>query len=187
MGFKSNYSQSTQTFDGLKPEGDYECIIVKIEEKTTRNGAKGLNFSMVIRNDVEQGYKNGYIFHTVWRKKNPSTYDEQVKGYNFGQLMAIAEACRLKDDKEYEYLEDFLTELNKKPLRVTLKHDDFNDRTYEKVSFFNPTVYPEVRHKFKEPVSNNTYATNTQSQSFASKSFDIPYEEDEISDEDLPF
>lgn len=187
MGFKSNYSQSSQRFDNLKPEGEYECIIVKIEKKTTRNGAKGLNFSMVIRNDVEQGYKNAYIFHTVWKKRSPSMYDEQVNGYNFGQLMAIAEACRLNDNKEYNTLEDFLTELDKKPLRVVLKHDDFNDKIYEKVDFVTPTAYPEVRHKFKETVSSNTYATQTQSQSFANKTLDVPYEEDEISDEDLPF
>lgn len=186
MGFKTDTSQAQQGYD-IKPEGDYECILIKCEERTTKNGATGLNFSMVIRNDVNQPFQNGYIFHTVWKRKQPTKYDEQVNGYGFGQIMAMAQACQLEDGKEYETLEDFLIELLKKPLKATLRHEEYNGRMQERVSFVNPTDYPEVKHKFKEPVSNNTYATNTQSQPFASKNLDVPCEEDEISDEDLPF
>ena len=41
---------------------------------------------MVIRNDVEQNYKNGYIFDTLWKKKEPTNADLQVKGYSYGQI-----------------------------------------------------------------------------------------------------
>lgn len=58
MGFKANWSEAAQP-DSLKPEGDYECLIAKAEERDYTN-SKGeektcLNISFVIRNDVEQG------------------------------------------------------------------------------------------------------------------------------------
>ena len=59
MGFKANWSEATQS-NSLKPEGDYECLIAKAEERDYTN-SKGeektcLNISFIIRNDVEQGY-----------------------------------------------------------------------------------------------------------------------------------
>ena len=45
MGFKSNQSEAFQ--NGLKPEGDYECIITAIEEHTTKKGSVGLNFAQL--------------------------------------------------------------------------------------------------------------------------------------------
>lgn len=56
MGFKANWSEAAQP-DSLKPEGDYECLIAKAEERdyTNSKGEKKtcLNISFVIRNDVE--------------------------------------------------------------------------------------------------------------------------------------
>ena len=85
MGFKSNQSEAFQ--NGLKPEGDYECIITAIEERTTKKGSVGLNFTLVIRNDVQgQKYGNSCLFHTIWKKHEPNENDMQVEGYNFAQL-----------------------------------------------------------------------------------------------------
>ena len=52
MGFKANWSEAAQP-DSLKPEGDYECLIAKAEERDYTN-SKGeektcLNISFVIR------------------------------------------------------------------------------------------------------------------------------------------
>ena len=112
MGFKANQSEAVQGSE-LKPEGDYECIITSCEERTTRNGATGLNFSLVIRNDIaEQKYKNAYLFHTLWKRKEPSEADMQVNGYSFGQVMALGKATGLPDGKDYESLEAYLQDLN---------------------------------------------------------------------------
>ena len=71
------------SLNSLKPEGDYECLIAKAEERDYTN-SKGeektcLNISFIIRNDVEQGYKNGHIFHTLWKRREPTENDKQVK------------------------------------------------------------------------------------------------------------
>ena len=106
MGFKSNQSEAFQ--NGLKPEGDYECIITAIEERTTKKGSVGLNFTLVIRNDVQgQKYGNSCLFHTIWKKHEPNENDMQVEGYNFAQLMAMGKAAKLPDGKEYDSLKAY--------------------------------------------------------------------------------
>lgn len=46
MGFSTDYTD-VNDFD-LIPTGEYEVIIKKIEERTTQNGATGLNLTLII-------------------------------------------------------------------------------------------------------------------------------------------
>lgn len=183
MGFKSNFSEANSG-GGIKPEGWYECVIAKIEERQTKNGAWGLNFSFVIRNDVQQGYKNGIIFHTIWRKREPNVNDAAVKGYNFAQLMAVAKAAQLTDGKEYETLEDFCNELFTKPLRVELYHEEYNGKPQERVRDFGSTAFPECRHVFKTAApKTDTYAAPVE-QGFAVSAV---YSGGSTGDDGIPF
>lgn len=173
MGFKFNSEEATQG-NGVKPEGKYECIINRIEKRTTKNGAEGINFSLVIRNDIDgQKYKNAYLFHTIWKKKEPTTADMQVEGYNFGQLMAMGKAGGLDEGKDYENLDEYLKDLNGKCILATLKHEEYNGKTQERVSFVEETKYPECKHKFKKKVESDGYAFENA--------------EETIDDEGVPF
>ena len=163
MGFKSNFSQADMG-NGIKPEGDYECMIVKAEERATKNGKLGLNISMVIRNDVQQAYQNGYIFHTLWKRREPTAADMQVNGYGFGQVMALGKAAKLPDGKDYPNLEAFLADLVGKPVLVTLKHEDYNGQKQERVHYLNPSAFPEVHHVMKTTASPSAYAAQQQTQ-----------------------
>jgi hypothetical protein len=186
MGFKVNFSKANSG-NGIKPEGWYECIIAKIEERQTKNGAWGLNFSFVIRNDVDQQYKNGYIFHTIWRKREPSTNDMAVKGYNFGQLMAIARVTKFTDGKEYETLEDLCKEMLNKPIRIELYHDEYNGKKQERVKDFAETAFPECRHVFKTAApAADTYAAPV-SQGFAVGGGDMQVFGGDSGDDGIPF
>lgn len=189
MGFKANQAEASQGSD-IKPEGDYECVIAKCTERTTRNGATGLNFALVIRNDIqEQKFKNAYIWHTLWKRRNPTESDMQVNGYGFGQIMAMGKAAGLPDGKEYESLEDFCKDLIDKPIRVTLRHEEYNGKMQERVSYVNPTKYPQCNHiqKQSSTTAENSYAAKPQQ--FANDTgvqtgfSDLP----NIADEDLPF
>lgn len=132
MGFKSNQSEAFQ--NGLKPEGDYECIITAIEEHTTKKGSVGLNFTLVIRNDVQgQKYGNSCLFHTIWKKHEPNENDMQVEGYNFAQLMAMGKAAKLPDGKEYDSLKAYCTDLLNKCIRVDLTHEEWNGKERERI------------------------------------------------------
>ena len=162
MGFTNDFSKAQQ--GGLKPEGDYEVLIVKAEEKTTKGGKVYLSLNLVIRNDVKQGYQNGYLFHTLWKRKNPTEADMQVNGYSFSQVMALGKAAGLPNGKNYESLADFLQELVRKPVLVHLVHDTYNDTERESIAWVNPTKFPEVKHvmKTKPDVNPDGYAQKPQ-------------------------
>ena len=149
MAFRTNTSKAQEGGTTLKPEGDYEVIIDTAEVTRTQSGKEKINIVYVIRNDVQQAYQNGLIFDSIWKKKSPNEDDQSIGGFNFGQLMAIANAAKLPDGKEYAGLDDFLAELKGKPLRVHLYHDDYNDKWYEKIDRHEPTTLTAVKHKAK--------------------------------------
>ena len=188
MGFKANQSEATQGSE-LKPEGSYECIIINAEEKQLQSGKLCLNLVYVIRNDIpEQKYKNAYLFHTLWKRREPTEADMQVNGYSFGQVMALGKAAGLPDGKDYESLEAYLQDLINKPIKVTIKHSEYNGKTREEVTYLNKTQYPQVSHIFKEKkTTQNGYAT--QQQQFANTSQHINYQAEDVipDDDDLPF
>ena len=159
--FKTNTSKAAESFD-IKPEGDYEIIIKSAEVKdfTRSDGSKTakISFQYVIRNDVEQHFKNGYIFDEIWKKREPNEDDLAVDGFNFGQLMAIAKAAKLPDGKDYDSVQAFLNDLVGLVMKVHLKHDVYNGKTSEKVDRKDPTAFPEVKHVWKTAAASGGYA-----------------------------
>lgn len=151
MAFRTNTSKASEGNFSLKPEGDYEVIIDAADVDVNKNGKESIKLVYVIRNDVEQACQNGLIFHSIWKKSEEKQNDDDksIGGFNFGQLMAVVEAASLPNDKEYAALEDLLSELVGKAMRVHLYHEDFNDKQYEKIHFHTPTNFPKIKHKAK--------------------------------------
>ena len=181
MAFRTNTSKAQEGGNSLKPEGDYEVIIDAAEVTRTQSGKDKINIVYVIRNDVQQKYQNGLIFHSVWKKKEPNEDDMQIGGYNFGQLMAIASAAKLPDNQEFAGLDDFLKALCGKAMRVHLYHDGYNDKYYEKIDLHQPTEYPEIKHKEKPKPNASGYAAPQTS--FAQAADKTP----QVGDDDYPF
>lgn len=187
MAFNTNY-EDVHDFD-LIPKGEYEVIITKIEEHTTQKGATGLNFTLIIRNDVEQKYQNRCIFHTFWKRKEPTQADMQVQGYSFKQVMQLAKAVKLPSGKSYETVYSLCDELGGKIMRVTVGHREYNGKTYEEVKFMSETQFPECKHVFKTAVTSDTVAERP-AETFASSgtSYGSADDYEEIlSDGDVPF
>lgn len=186
MGFRTNYDD-VQDYS-LIPVGEYEVIIQKIEERTTQKGATGLNMTLVIRNDVEQKCQNRTIFHTLWKRREPTQADLQVQGYGFSQVMQLAKSAGLTDGKEYESVYELCGDLVKRVIRVKVVHEEYNGKTSERVHYFNASKFPECTHKFKETVSADTVAPKKQEQ-FAGASVNVGGQEFEeiLSDSDVPF
>jgi hypothetical protein len=149
MGFSTNYENVNDDY-GILPEGDYEVIIRNIEERTTKKGATGLNLSLVVRNDIEQKFKDRYIFYTLWKKKEPTEADKQVQGYIFNQIMRLAKSAKLPNGKAYESVMDLCKDLMHRPIKVTLEHREWNGRQQENVKYVNASEYPNCKHVFKE-------------------------------------
>lgn len=183
MAFKSDTSKK-QEGNSLKPEGNYEVIIDSWQRRVTPNGAMSIGFTYVIRNDVEQGYKNGLIFHDVWKKKEPTPDDLEAEGYNYNQLMAIADAAGLPANADYESFDEFFNALVGNPVKVNLYHDTYNNKTYEKISKHLHTGFPNVAHKPKEKPGAAGYAAPSAAQfAAASAAPSAPNE----GDDDYPF
>ena len=189
MGFKINHKEATQGDFSIKPEGDYEVIIKGIEEKTTRNNKTGLNMKLLIRNDVpEQKFGNGFLFHTFWKRKEPTDLDNQVEGYSYGQIMNLSKAANLPDGKEYESLSEYCADLIDKCVRVTLKHEEYNGKMQERISYINETKFPDCKHVYKESqtVKSNGFASKPQE--FSNNPVQSSYPSVDIdNDDDLPF
>lgn len=169
MAFKTNSSKASEG-GNLKPEGYYETLIesAKIEDFTKADGTvtQRIKLKYVIRNDVEQKYKNACLFNDIWKKKEPNEDDISIDGFNFGQLMAVSDAVKLPDNKEYESVSALLAELVGKPVKVHLYHNFYNGKKYEKIDEHKPTDFPNAAHKAKAASHANTYAV-PPAQSFA--------------------
>ena len=182
MGFTNNYK--TASFDGFeaKPVGDYEVILQEFKEYTytTRDGidSRRMSIKMLIRNDVDQCGKNGFLFHTLFRRKYPNTLDKQVEGYSFDQIMFLVKNAGLPEGKNYESLEALLTDLTGKCVRVTMQHQgEYKGKPNEVITNIMPTMHPECKHVFKteQSAANDSFVAATHSTA------------SEFIDDDLPF
>lgn len=197
MNFTTNYD-NVGTGSDLIPEGEYECVVRTAALNSTANGTPYFDVRLVIRNDVSQKFSNRYIFHSLWKKKEPSEADMQVDGFSFAQIMALAKAAQLPAGKSYPGLNEMGKDLIGKPVRVTIEHNTYKEKTSERMKYVNETKYPDCKHVYKEaaPAANNQAYAQKPQQQFASAAVptvptataaDLSDFEEVISDSDLPF
>lgn len=193
MNFSTNYDDLGG--NSLLPEGKYECIVKDAFPSETKNGNPYLDIRLVIRNDVDQSYRNKYIFHSIWKKKEPSEQDKQVDGYSFKQLMSLANAAGLPSGKNYASVEELCKDFVGKCVNVEIEHDEYNGNTNVRVKYCNRSEFPNCKHVFKESapkVDNNTYQKPKQDAFAQPASVNMPNAdldgfEEIIGDGDLPF
>lgn len=145
--YKSDHNNTKSS--GLIPEGMYECIIRDVVDSVSKSGTEHLTARLIIRNDVEQGYQNKYIFYDIWKTR--ATGD-----YNMQKFNELGKAARLENGKTYASYKDFFDELKLKPVAVTVHHETFNNYTSVKVSNIDETAYLDVKHdmsKIKDKVT----------------------------------
>jgi len=169
MNFTTNYD-NVGTGSDLIPEGEYECVVRTAALNSTGKGTPYFDVRLVIRNDVSQKFSNRYIFHSLWKKKEPSEADMQVDGFSFAQIMALAKAAQLPAGKSYPGLNEMGKDLIGKPVRVTIEHNTYKEKTSERVKYVNETKYPDCKHVYKEaaPAANNQAYAQKPQQQFAS-------------------
>lgn len=124
MGFSTDYEDNK-----IIAMGEYEVIIKDFKERTTKTGKTGMNFKLAVRDDVEQPYKKAVIFHTLWKRKEPTQKDMQIGGYGFNQFMYLAKCANIPSGKSYETIYDLCKDLVGKCIRVNIIHDTYNGYT----------------------------------------------------------
>lgn len=185
MGFSNNYKEARENTFNNKPEGEYEVIIKQIEEHSyMKDGVSKsrLSLKLLIRNDVDQPAKNGYLFHSYFQRKTPTTQDFYTHYFAFSQMMWLSQQAGIPDGKNYETFEEFCQDLIDKCIRVKMEYD--NDRAYngnpqEKITAIIKTQYPDCKHVYKDSTTANSSGFAAGAQSFKSA--------DPLDDEDLPF
>lgn len=157
--------------DDLIPEGKYEVVVKSAGIGSTPWGTEYIDLPLIVRNDVDQAYKNKYIFYHLWKKKDPDEMDKTCNNFSAKQIFKLCKAVGIPEDKNFESLDEMLAELAGKPLLVGIKHDVYNEKKQEKISFTDITNFPECKHEFKK-----------DNEKLENKSVEVTVDED-----DLPF
>lgn len=146
MAFSLDYSKT----DNIIPEGKYECIIENIYENITPGGTVYIDIPLIVRNDIEQKYKNAHIWHAIWKKKEPNQADEACGGYSSYQINALSKAAGLPAGKQYAGLAEWMEDLKGKLLIATIKHEEYKGKQQAKVYSIANTLHPDCKHVFKK-------------------------------------
>ena len=149
MGFEIKHEESN-TSNAIMPEGEYEVIIKSALEDVTKGGTQYINIPLIVRNDIDQTYKNAYVWHVIWKVKEPKDADKACSGYSSWGIQSISKATGLQNGKKYAGLQDWGADLVGKLLRVTIKHEEYNGEMQVKVRYCNPSKFPECNHIYKD-------------------------------------
>ena len=146
--FEINHNEAS-TGGGIIPIGEYEVIIKSALEDVTKGGTPYINVPMIIRNDIEQPYKNAYIWHSIWHVKEPKDADKACGGYSSYGIQTISKAAGLQNGKKYADLQAWGADLKSKLIRVSVKHEEYQGNTQVKVKYCSETKYPVCNHVYK--------------------------------------
>lgn len=137
---------TNDVFEGGIQDGIYEVVIDKVIPKTTPGGTDYVQFDMIVRNDVDQKFKNVHIFHSVWKAKATGKYNP--KSFN-----TIGKACQMQNGKVYNDFNEMLADFEKRVCKVKVKNEisTYNGNTYENtnVKEWYETQLIQCNHSFK--------------------------------------
>lgn len=172
-GFALDFEETFEGYDKIE-DGTYEVIIQSAQEDAAASGTVFTNFTMVVRNDVQQKYQNQKIWHRVWKAK-------ETGKYNMLMFNTIGKAAKLENGKRYMTMDDLLNDFFGKPLKITVKNEtsEYNGKTYENlnVKVWAETAFPNVQHQWKDKKQDAQAMTFQQQQQSG-----VP-----VTDDDLPF
>ncbi len=140
MAFSVNHSQASQG-RYLPPEGTYEVVFQKAEEKTTQSGKRLINFTFRIREDVMQDEQGQEFEFAMFPLNNPSARDPE--GYRLGTIQMICKCIGVAEGMNFESISDWLDNLTGLPIKVEVKQRMYNDKPQINVNY-EPTEFPQV-------------------------------------------
>lgn len=145
MGFSLNFNDVFE--NGQIEDGTYEVVCTKAMEKVYNTGTVYSEFTLTIRNDIDQKSKNMNIWHKVVQTKDTGKYNP--KSFN-----TLGKYFNLQNGKTYSSIDDLLNDFVGKCVCVKVKNEkrQFEGKEYEElnVKSFMPTNFPDLRHQFKD-------------------------------------
>ena len=156
-GFNLDFNNTFEGFAKIE-DGVYEVVIDSAVEDATQGGSEFTNFTMTIRNDLDQPFKNQKIWERVWKAKATGKY-------NMTMFNTIGKAAQLQNGKTYNSFDELLADFKGKPLQVYVENEtsEYNGKTYENLNVkqWKKTSFPDVQHQFKQ--SNDESKPNVSS------------------------
>lgn len=145
-GFSLDFEDTFDGFEDIK-DGTYEVIIEHAREDANENtGSEFVNFTMVIRNDLDQPHKGQKLWHRNWKAKATGKY--YMPMFN-----TIGKAAQLENGKTYNNFDELLEDYANKPVQVFVKNEtsEYKGKTYENLNVkqWKQTKFPDVQHQFK--------------------------------------
>ncbi|MDF2530861.1 MAG: hypothetical protein K0Q65_442 [Clostridia bacterium] len=166
--------------NGPMPEGDYEVVIKEVKEDKANTGTPYINVELVVRNDVDQTYKNKHLWYTIWASKDTGEYN--AKGIN-----TLSKHAGLSNGAQFNSVAEWGKFLFNKPILATIKHEDYNGKTRERVAFVGASKSPQCNHQWAAPSSNAAPAANNTTAKQNNKPAPTPRQTSLNDDDDLPF
>lgn len=141
----------------IKPAGDYEAVISKAHIEVANSGKEYISIPMTIREDVEQPCKNGKLYYTMWRRKEPTALDLEADGYSFNQIMRICEAVGIPAGTNFKDLDDILNQISWKCVVAHMEHEEYNGKKQERVKYLKKTNRPKAvaAPEYAEPAAED--------------------------------
>ena len=188
--FTTNYNEVQENDYNALPTGEYEVLILSIKERETPNGKIGMNFDLVVRNDLKEvqslketngKFANRRVFTTEWKRNKNGSYK-----YELNNFMHYLAAVKVPEGTEIKDLNHLASLLRDKPVRVYIKEEENtyqgNTETVNTIApwGFKPTQFENVNHQFKDDAQNNSKANDNPWGSNDSSAADVQ-------DDDLPF
>lgn len=154
---KTNYSDLPEDNNSIIPEGDYEVVIKEVKEGTSTNkGTPYVQFELVIRNDINQQYKNKHLWYVVY--DTPTTRE---RGIFPGNIYKVLKHAGIPDKSEFKDYQDVTRAIFGRPIIATVKHSEYNGQTQEKVNFIGPTKFPQCHHQWQAPNQGNNQGSSS--------------------------
>lgn len=144
----------------LLPEGEYEIVFRSFGESVSRSGIGIVDIAMVIRNDVEQQFKNKFIWDSLWPKANPTELDKACGGFSYKRIQQLSKAAGLPNGKQYANLAEWCEDFDNRTARVVVYHDAYEGKTKAKVKYYNETKFPKLAHVWKTDDDDEVYVTD---------------------------
>lgn len=142
-------TNNTQENQLIKP-GDYEVVIKEVTEGCSQQkGTPYIQIELVVRNDVNQEFKNKHLWFTIW--DTPTTRE---KGIYAKQINTVSKHTGVQNGASFNSVADWGRFIQGRPVLATVKLEEYNGEQKERVQYIGATKFPQCMHKWENPNNN---------------------------------
>lgn len=167
MAFTTNHNNVQRA--NLMDVGEYELIIISAGTAYTAGNTEYVKIESVVRNDVDQKYKNKHVFDSLWLSEKAMEFTER-------KINTVDKALEMPE-ATYESYDEWGAGIVGRAIRAKITHSKpqpgYDPR--EQVSTYMPTKNPAVMHAFAEELQRSG-GVSTKNSGFT-----------EVEDDKLPF